>query len=86
MLDLKDLVSRTDYYTNEFHKRDSIDSYNQFLNDYTNLKYNFSIEALEVLSKNTPVYDIQNINNLNKDNILFRFLYNYLLFYFLIVI
>lgn len=76
MLDLKDLVSRTDYYSNEFKKRESLDYYNQFLNDYNNLKDKFSIEALEILSQNTPVYDI---NKLNQDNILFSFLFNYLL-------
>ncbi len=79
MLDLKDLISRREYYLKEFYRRGAIDSYKSFLRDYDLIKEDFSVSVLEILSRSTPVNSIKEVHETEEENILFRFLYNYLL-------
>gem|GEM_PF-4567830 len=79
MHDLSKLLTETDYYSNEFFRRDALDKYESFLKQYEELKESFSIQALEMLSRNTPVYELLEIVNKDTSNVLFNFLYNYLL-------
>lgn len=79
MHDLSKLLIETDYYTKEFSRRGALKKYKSFLEYYEKIKETFSIKELEILSRNTPIYELVNIVKLDNSNILFNFLYIYLL-------